>query len=101
MDHNLDQATNMELLLSMFEQQSGLKINFHKTENFVLGKQNNTEYNMHNFFGVNAWSFPFKYLGIHVHSRKFSNNDWKMIEDRMGEKSLAVEKINTCQLVAD
>jgi len=31
MDHDLDQAKNMKLLLTIFEQLSGLKINFHKS----------------------------------------------------------------------
>ena len=31
-DHDLEQAKNMKLLLSVFEQLSGLKINFHKSE---------------------------------------------------------------------
>jgi hypothetical protein len=30
MDHDLDKAQNMKLLLCAFEQVSGLKINFHK-----------------------------------------------------------------------
>jgi hypothetical protein len=54
MYHNLDHVTIMKLLLSMFEHLSGLKINFHKSENFVLGKQKNMEYNMHKFLGVTS-----------------------------------------------
>ena len=34
MDHDLEQAKNMKLILSVFEQLSGLKINFHKSEIF-------------------------------------------------------------------
>ena len=30
MDHDLDKARNLKLILSAFEQLSGLKINFHK-----------------------------------------------------------------------
>jgi hypothetical protein len=37
MDHNLDQARNVKLLLTAFEQMSGLKINFHKSELFAMG----------------------------------------------------------------
>ena len=46
MDHDLEQAKNMKLLLSVFEQLSGLKINFHKSEIFCYGeaKQYETEY---------------------------------------------------------
>jgi len=38
MDHDLDQAKNMKLLLTVFEQLSGLKINFDKSEIFCYGK---------------------------------------------------------------
>jgi hypothetical protein len=34
MENDLEQATNMELLLCAFEQLSGLKINFYKSEVF-------------------------------------------------------------------
>jgi hypothetical protein len=34
LDHNLEQAKNLKLLLCAFEQLSGLKINFHKSEIF-------------------------------------------------------------------
>ena len=38
MDQDLEQAKNMKLLLSVFEQLSGLKINFHKSEIFCYGE---------------------------------------------------------------
>jgi hypothetical protein len=38
MDHDSEQPKNMKLLLSVFEQLSGLKINFHKSEIFYYGE---------------------------------------------------------------
>jgi hypothetical protein len=38
MDHNIEQATNMKLLLAAFEQLSCLKINYHKSELFCFGE---------------------------------------------------------------
>lgn len=38
MEHNLEKALNMKLVLCIFEQLSGLKINFHKSEIFCFGK---------------------------------------------------------------
>ena len=38
MEHNFEKAKNMKLLLTMFEQLSGLKINFHKSELFCFGE---------------------------------------------------------------
>ena len=37
MDHDLEKARNLKLILSAFEQLSGLKINFHKSELFCFG----------------------------------------------------------------
>jgi hypothetical protein len=37
LDHDLEQAKNLKLLLCAFEQLSGLKMNFHKSEVFCYG----------------------------------------------------------------
>ena len=38
MEHDLEHAKELKLVLSAFEQLSGLKINFHKSELFCYGK---------------------------------------------------------------
>ena len=38
MEHDIEQAKNMKLLLCAFEQLFGLKINFHKSELFCNGQ---------------------------------------------------------------
>ena len=38
LEHDLDKAVNMKLIICIFEQLSGLKINFHKSEIFCFGK---------------------------------------------------------------
>jgi hypothetical protein len=37
MEHDLDKAQNLKLILAAFEQLSGLKINFYKSELFCFG----------------------------------------------------------------
>jgi hypothetical protein len=32
-------------------------------------------------FGCKEWGFPLKYIGIPIHYRKFSNTDWKRVEE--------------------
>ena len=44
-------------------------------------------------FGCKLGSYPFRYVGIPMHFRKLSNNDWKIIEDRI-EKRLSGWKGN-------
>jgi hypothetical protein len=52
MDHNFEQAKNMNLLLSAFEQLSSLKINFHKSEISVLERLKIMNSNMNNYLDV-------------------------------------------------
>jgi hypothetical protein len=65
----------MKLLLYAFEQLSGLKINFYKSELFCYGaaKANQLEYTQN--FRCNVGSFPFRYLEIPMHHRKLLNKD--------------------------
>lgn len=87
-DHDIEQAKNLKLLLCVFEQLSGLKINFHKSELFCFGDVRDHEYQYSQLFGCNIGSYPFQYLGIPMHFRKLSNKDWKAVEDRV-EKRLS------------
>jgi hypothetical protein len=43
MEHDTEKAVNMKLILCIFEQLSGLKINFHKSELFCFGQANEME----------------------------------------------------------
>jgi hypothetical protein len=81
--HDLEKAKNLKLFLSAFEQLSGLKINFHKSEIFCFGKAKEVQQEYSFPFGYHEGSFPFKYLGIPMHYRKLGNNDWKVIEERL------------------
>jgi hypothetical protein len=86
MNHNFEQAKNMKLLLSAFEQLSGLKINFHKSEIFYFEEAKDYESQYKQLFGCKKGSYPFRYLGIPMHYRKINNNDWKMIEEQIEKK---------------
>ena len=88
LENDLDKAINMKLILSLFEQLSGLKINFHKSEIYCFGKAIELHDDYRNIFGCEVGALPFKYLGIPIHYRKLLNKEWKMIEDRF-EKKLA------------
>jgi hypothetical protein len=86
MDHDLEKALNMKLILCMFEQLSGLKINFNKSELFCFGEAKDAEEEYRLLFGCDLGKFPFKYLGIPIHFRKLKNGEWKPIEDRFEKK---------------
>jgi hypothetical protein len=80
-------ARNMKLVLCLFEQLSGLKINFHKSELFYFGRAKDEQEAYKQLLGCGLGSFPFTYLGIPIHHRKLSNKEWKCIEDRFEKKT--------------
>ena len=86
MSHDVEKAVNMKLILSTFEQLSGLKINFHKSEIFCFGKAKEHEVFYSQLFGCGVGKFPFRYLGLPMHTRKLSNKDWRSIENRIENK---------------
>jgi hypothetical protein len=83
MDHDIDKARNLKLILSAFELFSGLKINFHKSELFCFGEAQDhvTEYS--ELFGCGQGQFPIRYLGIPIHYRRLTNAEWKLVEERL------------------
>ena len=93
MEHDLAKARNMKLVLCLFEQLSGLKINFHKSELFYFGRAEDKQEAYKQLFGCGIGSLPFTYLGIPIHHRKLSKKEWKCIEDRF-EKKLSCWKGN-------
>jgi hypothetical protein len=67
LEHDFEKALNMKLVLCIFEQLSGLKINFHKREIFCFGKAKEVENDCKTLFGCDISSLPFRYLGLPIH----------------------------------
>jgi hypothetical protein len=88
LEHNLKYAHNLGTILCAFEQLLGLKINFHKSEIYCFGDTKNMENEYMEMFRCNTGIFRIRYLGILVHYRKLSNNDWLRVQDRF-EKCLS------------
>ena len=75
MEHDLAKARNMKLVLCLFEQLSGLKINFHKSELFCFGRAKEEQDTYRQLFGCELCSLPFSYLVIPIHHRKLFNKE--------------------------
>jgi hypothetical protein len=58
MEHDLEQAANMKLLLCTFEQLSGLKINFHKKQDVLLWRGKRGQKPVYNFVLMWLRSIP-------------------------------------------
>jgi hypothetical protein len=70
----MDHARNIKLLLTLFEQMSGLKINFHKSELFCYGLAKEYELQYSHLFGCGIGTTPFKYPGIPMSHRRLRNS---------------------------
>src|SRR3954469_9235414 len=68
MEHDLEKTKNLKLILSAFEQLSGLKINFHKSDLYCFGEAKDEAHLYANLFGCGQGQFPINYLGIPIHS---------------------------------
>ena len=86
MDHNFGEARNMKLILTTFEQLSGLIINYNKSELFCFGEAREVESDYMNIFGCQVAETPLTYLRIPLHFKRISNKDRKVIEDRFERK---------------
>ncbi|WVZ54678.1 hypothetical protein U9M48_005442 [Paspalum notatum var. saurae] len=86
LEHDFNEAVNLKLVLSVFEQLSGHKINFHKSEVFLFGEAKFYKEEYIQLFGCKEGVFPFKYLGIPMHHKKLFNKDWIEVEERFQKK---------------
>jgi hypothetical protein len=86
LEDDLEKAKNLKLVLSAFEKLSGLKINFHKSELFCFGETKDLLPDYVELFGCKEGVMPFRYLGIPMCTRKLSNKDWSVVEERFQKK---------------
>jgi len=63
-----------------------IKINFHKSELFCFGEAKQYEQEYAQLISCRTGIYPFKYLGIPMHTKKLGNKDWQAIEDRFEKK---------------
>jgi hypothetical protein len=93
----MNKARNMKLLLYMFEQLSGLKINFDKSEILLVGGDDNKAIAYADLFNCEIGMFPLKYLGVPISSGRLHVVDrcskiWWNYENRTPPILLVFEK---------
>ena len=86
LDHDFAKASNLRLLLAAFEQVSGLKINYHKSEFSCFGHAEDQKDSYLQLFGCRSGIYPFRYLGIPMHFKKLGNKDSMIIENKIEKK---------------
>ena len=84
---NSDEAiTNLKFLLLCFEDMSGLKINFYKSEVFVLDQHVSEQRRIAKLFNCKLGSFLFTYLGLPISDRKLTVEQWTYLVQKLAAK---------------
>jgi hypothetical protein len=83
---DLENARNLKFILCIFEQISGLKINFHKSEIICLGIACNREHLYADIFTCPPSGLPMKYLGVPIDNKKLCKSLWDPIVGKIENK---------------
>jgi hypothetical protein len=73
-------ARNMKLLLYMYEQMAGLKINFAKSEVLTINGCDELEIQYAEIFNCQTGSFRIKYLGVPDSPSRLHVIDWEPLK---------------------
>jgi hypothetical protein len=76
-------AINMKWLLTCFEQISGMKINYHKSELMAINLSSEDLKPFLDIFQCVAGKFPMKYLGVPLHFEKLKREDLQPLVDSL------------------
>jgi hypothetical protein len=76
-------ATNLKWILTCFEQISGMRINYHKSELIPINVEIEECTSFLEIFGSVLGSFPIKYLGIPLHYDKLKREDLQPLIDSL------------------
>lgn len=79
----MEKASTLKWLLVCFEQMSGMKINYDKSDLITIGiNEDRTNY-FAKPFCCNRSNFPIKYLGVPLHHSKLRKIDLQPVIDKI------------------
>jgi hypothetical protein len=76
-------ARNLKWLLTLFEQMSGMRINYHKSDLLTINVDDAEANLFAQIFGCKLGEFPFTYLGVPLHFSKLRKEDLQPILDKI------------------
>ena len=82
LENNIDFARNLKWLLSCFENMSGMRINYHKSDLMTINTPPDQANLFAQIFCCKIAEFPCKYLGVPLHYLKLSKEDLQPIIDK-------------------
>jgi hypothetical protein len=77
---------NLKNTLTMFEQISGMRINFHKSELTPINLKDSQTHDIAHVFSFPVGSFPIKYLGVPLHFEKLKRENIQPLVDKIMQK---------------
>ena len=80
---DIEGARNMKLLLYLFENMSGLKINFNKSEVAMVGEDEGKTLIYSEMFNCAMGVWPIKYLGVPVSGSRLHVKDWLILDEKL------------------
>jgi Flp pilus assembly CpaE family ATPase len=84
--HDLEQAKNLKLLLYLFEAMSGLKINSEKSEVMLILDDDNKIQTYSDLFNCQSGNWPIKYLGTPICARRPTVAEMSFLGDKTKKK---------------
>jgi hypothetical protein len=80
---NIDMPRHLKWLLTCFEQMSGMRINYHKSDLLTINIVEEEANLFAQIFGCKISDFPFTYLGVPLHFSKLRREDMQPILDKI------------------
>jgi hypothetical protein len=83
LQNNLEQTCHFKWLLACFENLSGMKINYNKSDLLTLNLSDDENLVFARLFCCNIGNFPIKYLGVPLHYTKLKREDIQPVVDKL------------------
>ena len=80
---DLDMANNMKWILLCYEQMTGMRINFDKSDLLTIGLEDSRINEYAKIFCCKKGEFPIKYLGVPLHYSNLRKEDLQPIVDKI------------------
>jgi exonuclease III len=80
------QLANLKFILLCFEDMSGLKINYHKSEVIVMGTSPERQQTVADKLNCKLGEFPFIYLGLPISDRRLTMEQWLFLVRKLAAR---------------
>jgi hypothetical protein len=84
LQNNLERATNLKFILILFEQMSGLKLDFQKSEGYCFGDAEANKEIYDDIFTCPNIHLPMRNLGVPIDKKILDISQWIYSEEKMG-----------------